>query len=1006
MKKLISLFWLVALCAFGQDPGSGIYGRLIAFNVTTTQRLALTNGAYGGPGVTITNGLIVYDSTLGTLFMMTNGVWGAIQAGTGGGGSLTPPLTALNLSSPTNGGDANLHFPWFFNAMSPATNPTNVTIVDMGDSTMAPQQGAIESGYSTGLGQVMQFGYGWGFWNFQNNKLQGWPLPSAGTIVYGAIDTTWGGIHWLIPPGESVTNMLYNNSAFVAFTNVDTISLAYVTGAAYSTDLQLQTIPALNGSPATLLDIDTQNAATVGILTNVQLAPSTVAVRIYNNGSANAMVVGIGAAIKTNGHTFTMNNFSLGGQRQLLWTNVPTNISTPIFRALNPALVLVTDRNDNSNQIGAGWSNYLAYLTNAFPYADIVSIGTYQSLAFAGMDDTGFNLPMRTNTIAAGLPYIDLFSDMPSSFMMSNLNWWIDGLHLKPSTVFEGGVIWHRLSQSLGGIDFTDCRYWLTPPMTNGVFYGQSIFETQNAKDNPGVGIGPLVTIGQQQYPGSGNTYSYLGFGPSHTNSAIYQATGSPSVLFENSGGIGMLGYGNSTGSIFQVGMPSLTWFADGSVTIGVSGGAPLGWSTGVGLNNLAVQGTVQSFGGLIGPGSLVSNLNASQLTSGTVSTSRIGTLLTNNLAASGNGAQGNILVESSTTQAVFTNGISASLLTTGTVPTNALLSAGSLQAQGSSLVIGATGAIVATNASAGGQTPWTSDINGGGFKLTNTTELVASNAHSRILIFPTNVVISNIDSGAFITIGTNITGTNAAGTQTFSLIADTGALVTAGNATIGGAVGTNTALVGNLNLGGNLNNTNTASTNNFAGTNSFKGSNTFSGQVNLSGTFQTGGTNAPSGQMLAANGSGGASFRQYMTPLQFMSIASASVAASTNHYLGSLISAVPGTSNSAAAATDPSNYYVVVPFTGVINRVEINIRQNGTLGTHEPMTNYLMKVNGGVYSAGWTNSCQQASGNLSETNGLNFSVTAGDQLVWKIYTPAWGTTPTATFWNATAWEQ
>ena len=740
MKKLISLFWLVALCAFGQDPGSGIYGRLIAFNVTTTQRLALTNGAYGGPGVTITNGLIVYDSTLGTLFMMTNGVWGAIQAGTGGGGSLTPPLTALNLSSPTNGGDANLHFPWFFNAMSPATNPTNVTIVDMGDSTMAPQQGAIESGYSTGLGQVMQFGYGWGFWNFQNNKLQGWPLPSAGTIVYGAIDTTWGGIHWLIPPGESVTNMLYNNSAFVAFTNVDTISLAYVTGAAYSTDLKLQTIPALNGSPATLLDIDTQNAATVGILTNVQLAPSTVAVRIYNNGSANAMVVGIGAAIKTNGHTFTMNNFSLGGQRQLLWTNVPTNISTPIFRALNPALVLVTDRNDNSNQIGAGWSNYLAYLTNAFPYADIVSIGTYQSLAFAGMDDTGFNLPMRTNTIAAGLPYIDLFSDMPSSFMMSNLNWWIDGLHLKPSTVFEGGVIWHRLSQSLGGIDFTDCRYWLTPPMTNGVFYGQSIFETQNAKDNPGVGIGPLVTIGQQQYPGSGNTYSYLGFGPSHTNSAIYQATGSPSVLFENSGGIGMLGYGNSTGSIFQVGMPSLTWFADGSVTIGVSGGAPLGWSTGVGLNNLAVQGTVQSFGGLIGPGSLVSNLNASQLTSGTVPTAALtnttqpfvfNTTLSNALAS--------VIAGFNYITATAAQALTNSYMTTNSVSTGLNYNQ-------------STGLLTATGAS---QTPWTSDISGASHSLSNVNNLLLSGTGSfnaatvtNTLTINTNALANNVFQG------------------------------------------------------------------------------------------------------------------------------------------------------------------------------------------------------------------------------------------------------------------
>jgi hypothetical protein len=351
--------------------------------------------------------------------------------------------------------------PWFFNAMNPAVNTNAVPIMFIGDSTMDSSQSAVMSGIYAAISQYMAWGGGLGDCSACPTGSSWGTTLSFGVAFNVYPDTNWFQQYYTLQSGQSLTNGLWNGYNFQPQTNADTITVAYTAGP-NSGIFQVFQLPAYGGPGKALRTINTSNATYRGCVTNIPLSPPTnVLVSVVCvSGQVNILAEG---ALTRNQHGFQFFNFSYGGKQELQWTNVNTNVFIPIMRALNPAVVIFQGKNNSPAQLAAGYSNFIAFWSNALPQADQIHLGTY---AVSNALDPG-----ETNTLAqnaqvqywagqANRLYIDLLHLLPDPATLTALNWYIDGIHLKPSAVREGGIVWNAMLGSLQGVNLFDTNFF------------------------------------------------------------------------------------------------------------------------------------------------------------------------------------------------------------------------------------------------------------------------------------------------------------------------------------------------------------------------------------------------------------------------------------------------------------------------------------------------------------------------------------------------------------------
>lgn len=363
---------------------------------------------------------------------------------------------------------------WFYNSMNPVVNYNAVAMMFIGDSAMNSGQSAIMSGIYNGVRKYMSWGGGLGDWDPMGGASE-WTASSSGATWPGypgsfTPDTNWFSFYWTLTANGCLTNADWWNGAngYVPHTNADTVTVIYLRGPYYGT-FDVYQMPSYQGGGALkLASINAYNAVYGGYVTNFTLPALTNIMCYVSNTSSSNNIIAMGAET-IHSHTVQFFNFSTGGQDPEAWTNVNTNVFIPIMKALNPSIVLMEDRNDSPYTMALTYSNYLNFWSNAIPTNDLVCLGTYQ--IYPG--DQGYstldllNAGIRSAAQGANRWYMDLRNLMPDPYTMTNLGWYIDGVHLKPTTIREGGEIWNELEKQLGGINLLDTNYF------QGIIYNQ-----------------------------------------------------------------------------------------------------------------------------------------------------------------------------------------------------------------------------------------------------------------------------------------------------------------------------------------------------------------------------------------------------------------------------------------------------------------------------------------------------------------------------------------------------
>jgi len=342
--------------------------------------------------------------------------------------------------------------PWFFNAMNPAVNTNAVKILITGDSSMNSAQSAVASGIWAGAKQYMAWGGGLG------DTLGPGLTYSSGVKLTMAPDTNWYYQYATMPAGESATN---GSWLIEPTTNADTITVAYIAGPNEGVFAVYQ-LPVYGGPGVLVATINAWATDYGGAVSNIALAAPTnvLASAICITGTVRILTLG---ALANQRHCLQIIGFGFGAQTPLRWTNTQTNIFVPVMRGLNPALLIFQDRNDTTANLAAGYSNFIAFWSNALPEADQIHLGTYaasNTIDPGGTNALAQNVEVKYWAGQANRFYIDLFHLLPDTDTMTALHWYIDGEHFKPTTVREGGMIWNAMLWQLQGINLFDTNYF------------------------------------------------------------------------------------------------------------------------------------------------------------------------------------------------------------------------------------------------------------------------------------------------------------------------------------------------------------------------------------------------------------------------------------------------------------------------------------------------------------------------------------------------------------------
>jgi len=118
----------------------------------------------------------------------------------------------------------------------------------------------------------------------------------------------------------------------------------------------------------------------------------------------------------------------------------------------------------------------------------------------------------------------------------------------------------------------------------------------------------------------------------------------------------------------------------------------------------------------------------------------------------------------------------------------------------------------------------------------------------------------------------------------------------------------------------------------------------------------------------------------------------------STTYYIGASFGALPTTAS--------GNWYsYVVPISGTVTAIYLNINVNSTSGSSETSTVSLNINNTTDYTVS-SSVVHDTSVGLFSLTDQNISVTAGDKLKMKIVTPAWTTNPVGVIHSMTVFIQ